>query len=126
VSPRILLVEDDSILRFLIADALSDLQVEVIECGSADTALAELENFTDGNSVALMMTDIRMPGHLDGFELAQIVWKRWPEIPVILTSGHWQVADHQLPEHSLFMAKPWTLDQLYQAVTGRLNRVQWL
>lgn len=121
--PHILLVEDDKILRFLIMDALSEFDVEVIECASADAALVQLETFAESNSLALMMTDIRMPGHLDGFELAQIVWQRWPEIPVILNSGHRLVSDHQLPKHSIFMAKPWTLDQLFQAVTKQLSLI---
>lgn len=122
--PRILLVEDDSILRFLIADALSNIDVDVIECGTADAGLVALENSSNSDSVALMMTDIRMPGILDGFELAQIVWQRWPALPVILTSGHRPVAGHELPAHSMFMAKPWTLDELYEAVNKQLSAGQ--
>lgn len=95
--PRILLVEDDDILRFLIADALSNIDVDVIECSTADAGLIALETCSNNESVALVMTDIRMPGVLDGFELAQIVWQRWPDLPVILTSGHRLVGGHELP-----------------------------
>ncbi|WP_313482850.1 response regulator [Pseudomonas sp.] len=116
---RVLLIEDDSILRFLIADALSYIDVEVIECTTADAGLVFLEN-APSNSVAFVLTDIRTPGILDGFELAKIVWERWPELPVILTSGHRSLQEHELPAHSMFMAKPWTLDQLYEVVAKQL------
>lgn len=116
---RVLLIEDDEILRFLIADALSHVDVEVIECTTADAGLVVLEN-APSNSIAFVFTDIRTPGVLNGFELAKIVWKRWPDLPVILTSGHRSVQEHELPAHSMFMAKPWTLDQLYEVVAKQL------
>lgn len=123
---RLLLIEDDNILRFLIADALSHIDVEVIECTTADAGLVVLENAAS-NSVAFVLTDIRTPGVLDGFELAEIVWERWPELPVILTSGHRSVEESELPAHSMFMAKPWTLDQLYQVVAEQLTSAKaWL
>jgi DNA-binding NtrC family response regulator len=112
---RVLLIEDDNILRFLIADALSHIDVEVIECATADAGLVVLKN-APSNSVAFVLTDIRTPGVLDGFELAKIVWERWPDLPVILTSGHRSVQEHELPAHSRFMAKPWTLEQTRSAI----------
>lgn len=66
---RVLLIEDDNILRFLIAGALSHIDVEVIECTTADAGLVVLENAP--SSVAFVLTDIRTPGVLDGFELAK-------------------------------------------------------
>lgn len=116
---RVLLIEDDEILRFLIADALSHVDVEVLECTAADAGLMVLEN-APSNSIAFVFTDIRTPGVLNGFELAKIVWEKWPDLPVILTSGHRSVQDHELPAHSMFMAKPWTLDQLYEVVAKQL------
>ena len=116
---RVLLIEDDEILRFLIADALSHVDVEVIECTTADAGLMVLEN-APSNSIAFVFTDIRTPGVLNGFELAKIVWEKWPDLPVIPTSGHRSVQGHELPAHSMFMAKPWTLDQLYEVVAKQL------
>lgn len=116
---RVLLIEDDEILRFLIADALSHVDVDVLECTTADAGLMVLEN-APSNSIAFVFTDIRTPGVLNGFELAKIVWEKWPDLPVILTSGHRSVQEHELPAHSMFMAKPWTLDQLYEVVAKQL------
>lgn len=121
---RILLVEDNDILRLLIADAFSNIDIDVIECETADAGLIVLEQCSDMTSIELMMTDIRTPGILDGFDLAKIVWQRWPKLPVILTSGHRSIADCELPANSCFMAKPWVLDQLYEAVAQKLNKGQ--
>lgn len=117
MSSIVLVVEDDPTLRMLIADALSMLPVQVVECASADDALGILES---GKSVNLVLTDIRMPGHLDGLELANLIWHRWPSLPVILTSGHCVLTPHQLPHGSAFISKPWTLDMLYESVQARL------
>lgn len=121
---RILLVEDNDILRLLIVDALSTINIDVIECDTADAGLIALEQCSDIASIALIMTDIRTPGALDGFDLAKIVWQRWPKLPVILTSGHRSIADSELPTNSCFMAKPWMLDQLYETIDHQLNKRQ--
>lgn len=113
----VLVVEDDPTLRMLIADALSMLPVHVVECECADDALRVLEK---GDLFNLVLTDIRMPGQLDGLDLANMIWHRWPTLPVILTSGHCVVTSQQLPHGSTFIAKPWTLDTLYETVQARL------
>jgi DNA-binding NtrC family response regulator len=117
MKPTVLVVEDDDTLRFLVAEALSMLEMHVIECATADHALQILR---ESNSVSLVLTDIRMPGALDGLDLARLIWDHWPHLPVILTSGHTQLANERLPPQAAFMGKPWTLDQLYQAVSARL------
>lgn len=113
MSSTILLVEDDDILRELAADALSMLDANVIACRNADLALLELER-SDG-VVNLILTDIRMPGHLDGVRLANLVAERWPRLPIIVTSGN-RLPNEVLPDHAIFLAKPWTLDMLFQQV----------
>jgi DNA-binding NtrC family response regulator len=121
--PRILLVEDDKTLRFLTADALAIMDIDVIECETADDGLKRLEDCYATSPVDLIMTDIRMPGYLDGLQLARIIWQRWPHLPVILTSGHRLVMDTEMPAHSAFIAKPWTLDQLFDVVQRQLSGV---
>lgn len=117
MKPTVLVVEDDETLRFLVAEALSMFDMQVIECSNADHAyriLGEVEQ------VNLVLTDIRMPGQINGLELAKLIWQHWPNLPVILTSGHTNLMAERLPPHAAFMAKPWTLEQLHQAVTERL------
>lgn len=115
----ILVVEDDETLRWLMVEALTMLvDTQVIDCNNADNAKILL---THANNINLVVTDIRMPGEIDGLELAQMCWKTWPTLPVIITSGHCRIPIEQIPQGSAFMAKPWSLEQLYKAVDGRLS-----
>jgi DNA-binding NtrC family response regulator len=111
--PTVLVVEDDETLRLLTADAISLLDLIVIDCASADDALPMLEG---SSPIVLVMTDICMPGTMDGLELAQLIWSRWPLLPVILTSGNRTLPDGLLPAHSMFLRKPWSLQALHLAV----------
>jgi DNA-binding NtrC family response regulator len=113
MSQTVLIVEDDEILRTLTVEAISLLGVSVMDCASADDALPMLES---SPSIALVVTDICMPGRMDGLKLAQVIWSRWPCLPVIVTSGNRSVPDGLLPSHAMFLRKPWTLDVLHQAV----------
>src|SRR5262249_23617768 len=81
----VLIVEDDAEVRSLAAALLEDQQVDVIECESAEAALAIL--LIGGRKVAMIFADVRLPGVMDGVDLAREVKLRWPLLPVILTSG---------------------------------------
>ena len=84
-SERILLVEDNEHVRATAVDQLTSLGYGVTEAESGDAALALLES---GNSeFDLIFTDMVMPGHIDGYELAETVLKRWPDNKILLTSG---------------------------------------
>ena len=56
----------------------------MIEAGNADEALRLLADISD---IRVVFTDVEMPGSLNGFELAELVEARWPEIGVVVTSG---------------------------------------
>ncbi|MCW8278413.1 response regulator [Pseudomonas sp. PCH199] len=112
MSPSVLVVEDDEIMRSLMADAISLLGVSVTECATADEAIPILEGPA---SIVLVITDIFMPGSMNGLELAKMIWARWPDLPVIVTSGHRSVLDG-LPTNAMFLSKPWTTDLLHHAV----------
>lgn len=113
MSATMLLVEDDEILRYLTVEAISLLGVHVIECASADEAIPILER---SSSIVLAMTDICMPGEMNGLELAAVIWTRWPGLPVIVTSGNRLVPDALFPTHAMFMRKPWSLETLHHAI----------
>ncbi len=81
----VLIVEDEFIVRLTIAEYLRDEGYEVIEAGNADDALDVLKS---GIAIDLLFTDVRMPGTMDGCELARRVRAEWPGTPVILTSGY--------------------------------------
>lgn len=114
----VLVVEDDETLRSLTADAVALLGLAVSDRSNADEALALLEN---SSSIALVITDVNMPGRIDGLDLARIIWRRWPSVPVIITSQNELVKMGQLPPHISFLPKPWTLDVFHRAVRKALG-----
>ena len=81
----VLVVEDEILIRLLIAEHLTDCGYRVIEAGSGDEAVEVLRRTV--LTVNVVVSDIRMPGSIDGFALAQWVRKQRPDIKVILTSG---------------------------------------
>ncbi len=81
---EVLVVDDDVVIRMLVADALRNRGVCVIEAGSGADALGYL---TSGGRPDLIFSDIQMPGSIDGLQLADYVHETYPDIPVILTSG---------------------------------------
>ena len=85
--PTLLVVEDELIVRLTIAEYLREEGFEVIEAGTADEALDILRS---GIAVDLLFSDVRMPGTMDGCELAQRVRSEFPATPVILTSAYSQ------------------------------------
>ena len=109
-----LIVEDDPDLRELAAALLEESDLRVVECESAEEAMSALVR--DGDDVALVFTDIRLSGLLDGIDLARRVKVLWPQISMIVTSGYAQTKPEALPESVTYMPKPWlALDVLMQA-----------
>ncbi len=108
----ILVVEDEIFVRMIAADALAEDGFRVIEAGDAMEALTLL----DDHQVAVVFTDINMPGAIDGLELADIVAVRYPRVKVIVTSGkHW-LEPESLPDDSLFLPKPYRPTELTELV----------
>ena len=108
----VLVVEDEFLIRVGTIDALEDDGYRVIEAGSAAEALALLEA---GEVVELMVTDIRMPGEMDGVGLAWRVSKVWPGVAIIVLSAQPQPHDDDLPLGAAFLAKPATPAQIVAA-----------
>ncbi len=83
-SQKVLVVEDEVALRSLLADVLRDAHLTVLEAPNADAALEILRTQRD---IALVFTDVRMPGSMNGIELAGIVQSEFPKTKIIVTSG---------------------------------------
>jgi PleD family two-component response regulator len=69
----VLIVEDEMILRMFAVDMVEDAGYTPVETVDADEAIAVLESRSD---IALMCTDVQMPGSIDGLELARTVHER--------------------------------------------------
>jgi len=109
-----LIVEDDPGVRELAAALLEETELDVVEAESAEAALAYLKE--RGGEVAMIFADIRLPGMMDGVQLAKAACTLWPTIRIVLTSGHPGAQLDGLPDCVTFMPKPWRgLDVLVQA-----------
>lgn len=99
----ILVVEDEMLLRMRAVDMVEDAGYSSVEAVDADEAVAILESRSD---IALVMTDIQMPGSMDGLKLAYTVHERWPPIRIILVSGQLKLSTAEIPADSRFFGKP--------------------
>ena len=105
----ILIVEDEALLRMHAADIVEEAGFIPIEAANADEAVAILESRGD---IALLFTDVNMPGSMDGLKLAHAVRNRWPPIKIVIVSGHLKVEEAELPADSRFFGKPFETDRM--------------
>ena len=100
----VLIVEDEPLLRQLAAEVVEDAGFVALEAADAGEAVALLETRSD---IAVLFTDINMPGSMDGLKLAHAVRDRWPPIKIIVASGHVRLQVSDLPSNSTFLLKPY-------------------
>jgi two-component system, response regulator PdtaR len=112
-NPTVLIVEDEVILRIYAAELAEGAGFSTLEAGNAEDALRQLE---DLEQVEILLTDVNMPGSIDGLELASIVRQRWPEIKVIIASGRPDTRDAVLQSETRFVSKPFTSHDLIAAL----------
>jgi CheY-like chemotaxis protein len=109
----VLIVEDEVLLRWQAIAIAEDAGFDVVEAATADEAIAELERRTD---IRVVFTDVQMPGSIDGLRLAHVVRTRWPPIQIIATSGRLRLRDDDLPAGSRYLAKPYAVEELANAL----------
>lgn len=110
---EIIVVDDEPILRMVFSDVLQDAGHSVSDASSADEALALLEG---GCSALVVVTDVHMPGVINGFDLARMICRKWPHIGVVIVSGRLRPTRDDLPDESRFLAKPVSPELLVSAV----------
>jgi CheY-like chemotaxis protein len=114
--PVVLVVEDETFLRMIAVDLIGDAGFEALEAANADQAVLMLEAHDD---IRIVFTDIDMPGSMDGLKLAGEIRIRWPPIEIILTSGHYDVRNDDIPARGVFFRKPYD----HQEVVATLHRM---
>jgi two-component sensor histidine kinase/DNA-binding response OmpR family regulator len=117
--PKVLVVEDEMLLRMRAVDIVEDAGFTPIEAASADEALAILESRSD---VDLLFTDIQMPGSIDGLKLAHAVHERWPSIKIILVSGKLTPTDSERPTDSRFFGKPLEVNKMIAEIQEMIGQ----
>ncbi len=98
-------------------ETLKDAGFNVIEAANADEAISVLEVRDD---IRVVVTDIQMPGSMDGLKLAATIRDRWPPIELIVTSGRIAVKQQDLPERGRFLPKPYSGPRLVEAIEAAL------
>jgi PAS domain S-box-containing protein len=119
-SERVLVVEDKSMVRKMAKAMLTSLGYIALEAEDALNALALLQQ---GPQVHLLLTDILLTGHLDGFELAKEAKRRRPELKVLFMSGYAEAAlsrNEELGARLLVVEKPFTKETLARKVRQAL------
>src|ERR1700704_4692026 len=93
--PVVLIVEDELLLRMNAVEMVEAAGFAAVEAANADQAIDILESRCD---ITVVFTDIQMPGSMNGLKLARAVRGRWPPIKIVVTSGHVEISETDLPE----------------------------
>jgi len=115
----ILVVEDDPLILEFLCEILQEEGFVVQPQSSADAASDYLEGHS--NEVGLLLTDITMPGKLNGADLANQFGDRWPDKPIMIMSGFETPESSGVRHHVSFIKKPWALGQLLDCVQNALD-----
>ena len=113
----ILTVEDEFLVREYLSGILEEAGYSIISVQDADEAIAVLES---RNDVRLIITDINMPGTVDGLKLAAAVRGRWPPIKIIITTGLRPPTKDEMLTGSLLLQKPYNPVSVVEAVARLL------
>lgn len=106
---KVLIVDDEALLRSLACDLLEDAGFSVIEAANAAQALHILQQRED---VGLLFTDVQMEPGIDGVELARQVHEQWPNILLLVTSGGRMIVDRDIPDDGQFLPKPYGVNMV--------------
>src|SRR3954469_21257209 len=82
---RVLIVEDEPLIRLILAEELTDAGFDVCQAENGDEAAALIAK--DKAAFGLLITDIHMPGGHNGVAVARLMRRQNPLVPVIYTSG---------------------------------------
>src|ERR1700722_15673597 len=103
--PSLLLVEDEALIRALLAEELRNHGLSVVEASDADGAWAYLQT---GGHVDLVFSDVTMPGLMNGIELVRRVKAQYPQVKTIVTSGY--AGPVNIGDVGVFLPKPYRLE----------------
>ena len=116
--PYILVVEDEFLIRLMLCECLREAGYHVIEARDADEALLMLNlSLPD-----LVISDVQMPGSLDGMGLLSLVKTSHPNVPVIVASGHFPETTALAAGADHFVSKPYSYDLMLKITHSILTR----
>lgn len=112
----VLVCEDEFIIRTALSEELRGAGYRVLE---ADNAAAAQEIFLSGEKIDLLVTDIVMPGSLDGIDLGKWVKEAYPTLPVVVVTGWHKHRERCAAMFDDILMKPYSFSDL----AGRLSRL---
>lgn len=113
---QLLLVEDQEAVRMVLAAGLKTIGYEVTQAGHAEEAMAIINK---SGAPRILLSDVRMPGTMNGVELRRWVLDRFPEVHVVLMSGYRDLEPHTGTETDIvFLQKPVKLQELHRALSS--------
>ena len=104
-----LVVEDDALVRFDLAQTLESQGYQTSEAADADEAIALLEA---NPKIRIVFTDIQMPGTMDGLAFSRYVRKRWPPTIIVVSSGRCPPTGDEMASGAVFIPKPYAPEVL--------------
>ncbi len=113
---RIVVVEDEFLIRMMLVEMLEDAGYEVVEAESGDVALPLLDT-----SVAVLLTDVQLPGALDGLALVRQARLMLPDLPVIYMTGRPASMLATAGGREIFVAKPYQNQDIRDAVAEMID-----
>lgn len=118
MAARVLLVEDETLIRMILAEALADEGFEVLEAASGD----EAARVAEGAGFDLLLTDVQMPGRLDGVALARHLLQNRPDLPVVYVTGRPESLDRiERRDRVAYVRKPYSPSEVIAVVRGLLE-----
>lgn len=114
----VLIVEDDQLLKLMTRDIVEEAGFSTLEASDADEAIALLATRSD---IAMLLTDVNMPGSMDGLKLAHAVRVRWPHIKIVVASARGDITTGDLPVDSRFFRKPYGIDVMVSAIQSLIG-----
>ncbi len=117
--PKVLIVEDEFLIRLTLLEVLMDEGYDVLESENGSDALALVAG---DPAISLLLTDIQMPGGMDGHAVARRARELRPDLPVIFMTGAPDTADGQVAgTRNMYLAKPYSPSDMCAAVKRMLE-----
>jgi len=109
----VLVVEDEPLIRMSAVAMVEEAGFDVVEAANADDALQILECHPE---IGIVLSDVSMPGSMDGLRLAKVIHDRWSSIRLIVASGKSLPEGASIPEGGVFLPKPYAYGDLADAL----------
>lgn len=110
VPDTVLIVDDEPLVAVMMSQAFQDAGYNPLVAHNALSALELLE--VSGQRIVLMVTDVRMPGAMDGLELGHLAVERYPDLAVLTMTGY--ALEDERSAVGAVLQKPFKLDHLLQ------------